>query len=309
MAKTAGDVSELDKLRGETWVAHCLAVAECKTLAQLHEKVPVLSSVDLWSKYRGGKAKPLESTVRAVNLVLPRTAATWSEGPQGLRLWRVLSLDQAASRQLVETAIANQLEDHQKWMRAAIWPVSQMDKRDLIQALLELTIPWAWARPVPEPDMTDWTPPPDMSKIDQFVARIEEEQRRTEVALAARGPSWANHLDHYRSLAEVISCGSTTWLEQPYLNHRKAVMSSDAVQRAKEVEDPVFRELLILSYLQKYPILTAERAVALLAAAVVCNGSEELLLKDAAYFLTTGLKPVLQDHFGEGIAKYVEDNI
>lgn len=310
MAKTAGDVSELDKLRGETWVNHCLAVADCKTLSKLHAKVPVLSSVDLWSKYRGGKAKPLESTVRAVNLLLPSTADTWFQGPHGQPLWSVLTLDLAASRQLVERAIAEQLEGRLEWMLVSKVPVHQMDNLQLVQALLELTIFSAWVRPVPEPDMSDWKAPSGLSDEDEIDARFEEEERRREVARAARRPEWLCPQDHYYSLAEVIRDFDIPRLQNYYFRLRDLATSWGEQQALRlRPESPTVRDWMVRGELRKFPILTKERAVALLAAAVVCNGSEELLLKDLAYILTTAFKPLVLDHFGDGVAQFVEDNI
>lgn len=305
MAKTAGDVSELDRLRGETWVDHCLAVAECKTLSKLHAKVPVLASVDLWSKYRGGKAKPLESTVRAVNLLLPSTADTWFQGPQGLPLWSVLALDLAASRQLVEKAISEHFYDRKDWMLVSKKAVPSMDNLELVQSLLELTIPSAWPRPVPDPDMSDWAPPARLSETDEFLARYEEENRRREELMNARRPYWGWPQDHYYSLAEVIN-GDHSVLIAAHETHLSLKKSSRPVERGIEL---AIADFVARNNIPKNDILKPDRTIVLLAAAVVCNSSEELLLKDVAYFLTTGLKPVLQDHFGDGVAQFVEDNI
>ncbi|MEL4177756.1 hypothetical protein [Roseateles sp. PN1] len=288
-------MSELDKLRGETWVAHCLAVAECKTLAQLHEKVPVLSSVDLWSKYRGGKAKPLESTVRVVNLMLVGTADTWFHGPLALPLWSVLALDLVVARQLVEQAIGSQ-PNHKDWMVASYVPVREMDNLELAQALLELSITEAWFRPRPSPDVSDLNLPHVFENIDKYgadewLARVQEAEKRTEELEAANPRMEHIRSDNFLSLAELVVLEPNP-LAHHYCIHKKLLAAS---KFSKKVN--------------RYPILQPQRLLALLAAAVVSNGSDELLLKDVANFLTQGLKEAMTDLFGAGVAQFVEDNI
>ena len=295
MAKQSSQVTALERLRGRTWVEKCMEVAGCNQ-AGLAKEVSAVPDKDLWSKYKNGHAKPRDPTVDVVGQILKGTAEVWFLGPMGLPLWTVLEQDAKACRQIVSETVGRHV-GAKPWMVASHVPVADMDNLELVQALLEQVIPNAWARPQPEPDVSD------LLGSEDLAAAFEEAERRAEALKEPRRDFVRS--DNFYSLAELAGLEPNA-LAQQYAFFKNFVKGAKGV---KDVEPGELRDWNLLGERRKYPVLLAESSVALLAAAVVCNGSSELLLKDVAYFITTGLKEPLTDHFGPAVAQYVEENL
>ena len=305
MAKASSQVTVLERLRGRTWVEHCMQVAGCNQ-AGLAKKVSAVPDKDLWSKYKNGNAKPPDPTVTAVDLSLPGTAAIWRNGPLGLPLWDVLEQDVVACTRLVREALGK-ATGAKAWMLSAYVPVAEMDNVELVQALLEQTIPNAWLRPHAEPDASDLKLAEHFQSgnVQAWSDAVEEYERRASELSAASPRRELVRSDNFYSLAEIASLEPNV-LAQQYAFFSKFILGAKGV---RDVEHGPRRDWNIRDEMRKYPVLLPERSVALLAAAVVCNASSELILKDVALFLTNGLREALTHHFGTAVSQYVEENL
>lgn len=93
MANTKSNIKPLDKLRGEFWVRRCMQVAGVRSMAALDTLQDEVPTKDLWSKYKGGFARPLMATVLLLDKRFEGTARIWIDGPHRLPMWAVLGGD------------------------------------------------------------------------------------------------------------------------------------------------------------------------------------------------------------------------
>lgn len=139
-------MENLNHLRGFVWVSFLLDRGGFKSLADMHESLNVVGSVQLWSAYKVGKAKPQESTIKLVDRAVPGSGAIWNCGPVGLPLWAVLDGDLAVCRLLVVSLLNSYLEP-EPWMSVARMSVASMNDYEIVKALFEIVLPQSLWQP------------------------------------------------------------------------------------------------------------------------------------------------------------------
>lgn len=272
MAKKSSEVTELEKLRGEAWVKHCMKVAGCKSQAGLLKVVSAVTDKDLWAKYKNGNTPPKTTTVIVVDKTLNGTADTWFCGPSadGLPLWAILGANQEdlfpnglqVCYEFLDAELDSQVSRAEWWLLSKK-PIGSMTTEDKAQALLEATVPvHYWHR---------------NNYVDHFPEDIEGK--------GSVPSKLVNRDEVFLTLEEFISkpnALSLAYMEGKKLKFRKGIGKGE------------------------FPILNKKRLVSLVALVAICGNTKEL--KSLYEFLKAGLNEALVDSFGKDIAEYVKSN-
>lgn len=132
----------VNEIRGATWIAYLLDKGGYKSLAEMHEALDLLGSVQSWGQYKAGKASPQESTVKLADRAVPGSASLFLNGPLGLPVWAVLDGDMAVCQRVVSDLLNGYVEP-EPWMSVARRPVASMGDSERLKAVLEIVLPQA----------------------------------------------------------------------------------------------------------------------------------------------------------------------
>lgn len=265
MAKKSSEVGILEKIQGNAWVQHCKKVAGCNQ-AGLAKVVSAVPDKDLWSKYKNGNAKPLKTTVQVVDQVLPGTAQTWFNGPEGLPLWAILGGDKEVCNDFVNTEFAEQVSRSIWWLLSnPKKSISNMSIAEKVQAMLEASIPaWYWIRTT-----EDGEEPFPEDEEDNIVVDLR----------------FADRNKYFLKLDELIN-------KEP---NALALAYAEGKTKYKNAKHSFG--------IADYRILEKKRLAAFISLIVLCGNSKELGAIRA--FLKKGIYQALIDIFGTDIAEYV----
>jgi len=137
----------VNEIRGATWIAYLLDKGGYKSLAELHEALDLVGSVQSWGQYKAGKASPQESTVKLADRAVPGSASVFLNGPKGLPVWAVLDGDLSVCQRVVSDLLNAYLEP-EPWMSVARRSVVSMGDSERLKALLEVVLPQSlWHSP------------------------------------------------------------------------------------------------------------------------------------------------------------------
>lgn len=266
----------LNELRGSAWVAYLLETGGYKSLAQLHEALEVVGSVQLWSAYKAGKASPQESTVKLVDRSLPGSATLFFNGPLGLPLWSVLDGDIEACQRVVSSLLDAFLEP-KPWMSVARRPVSSMGDSDKLKAILEIVLPQSLWQPN-TPDSMRFNPnAPHKLELVGWLS-LAELFERTDNPLATQ------------YLKDKLKAGEESIIKSAVLAFVSKLSGISAVP------DKARHNLTNPSYV-----------LAFIALIQIANESRDKTLMNAPAFLKQGIWHAVVDTFGSDIANFVEN--
>lgn len=129
---------ELNRIRGHRWIKYLLEVGKFKTQAAMHDRLNVVSNVQMWSQYNKGTKRPISSTVIVVDKLIPGSADVWFKGYEELPLWDVLSRDRDHCLNYLEDFFANaHFED---WMLKTKKTIKEMNDSERLYSMLQLVI-------------------------------------------------------------------------------------------------------------------------------------------------------------------------
>lgn len=266
----------LNELRGSAWVAYLLETGGYKSLAQLHEALEVVGSVQLWSAYKAGKASPQESTVKLVDRSLPGSATLFFNGPLGLPLWSVLDGDIQACQRVVSDLLYSYLEP-EPWMSVARRPVPSMSDSDKLKALLEIVLPRSLWQP-PDRGRLEFNPnAPHNIELVGWLSLVELFER-------AENPLAVQYS------ADKLKTGQENIIKSfvyPFVS--------------KLTGKTVFEEK------PKYNLTVPSYVLAFIACIQIANESRDKTLMNAPSFLKQGINKAVADTFGSDVATFVEN--
>lgn len=266
-------MANLNEIRGNSWVAYLLEKGGFKTLAELHESLNVVGSVQLWSAYKKG-TQPQDSTVKLVDKAVPGSASLWFNGPGGVPLWAVLGGDLAICGSVV-SSLLNDYRKPERWMLLNRKPVSAMGDADKVKALLEIILPeslWLPANP----------------KDAEFVHPL----------LSAPA---GNALKGWLSLPELFA------------RPDNAVAVGYLQDRLKAKEQGVIRSFVSkmiggnVSNETKHDLTNKHYVLAFIALVQICYESKDYLLMPAPHFIKQGIYQSVVDAFGMDVADFVKE--
>lgn len=265
----------LNELRGSAWVAYLLERGGYKSLAQLHESLNLVGSVQLWSAYKAGKANPQEATVKLADKAIPGSASLFLNGPEGLPLWSVLDGDIEACQRVVSSVLDGFVEP-ERWMSVARRPVASMGDSDKLKALLEIVLPQSLWQPA-TPDSVRFNPnAPHKLELVGWLS-LAELFERAENPLATQ------------YLKDKIKAGQESIIKSFVLGIVAKVSGGSAFADK-----------------QKYNLTNASCVLAFIACIQIANESRDKALMKAPDFLKQGIYLAVADTFGADVAMFVD---
>ena len=265
----------VNEIRGATWIAYLLDKGGYKSLAELHEALDLVGSVQSWGQYKAGKASPQESTVKLADRAVPGSASVFLNGPKGLPLWAVLDGDMAVCQRVVSDLL-NGCVEPEPWMSVARRPVASMGDSERLKALLEIVLPQAqWHSPS---SSVRYNPnEPHRLELVGWLSLAELFQR-AENPLAVLYPK------------DKLKAGEENILKS-FVFGMVAKMTGQgafSTQSKNNLTNPSF-------------------VLAFIALIQICNESRDKTLSLAPDFLKLGIKQSVNDCFGSEIFLFVEN--
>lgn len=264
---------ELDELKGNLWIAYLLEKGRFKSLAELHDSLNVVGSVQLWSAYKKG-TQPQETTVKLVDKAVPGSGSFWWSGPGELPLWAVLGGDMPVCGSVV-SSLLNDYRKPARWMLLNRKPVSAMGDADKVKALLEIVLPESLWLP---------TNPKDAEFVHPLLS-------------APAG----NALKGWLSLPELFA------------RPDNAVAVGYLQDRLKAKEQGVIRSFVSkmtggnVSDETRHNLTNKHYVLAFIALVHLCYESKDYLLMPAPHFIKQGIYQSVVDAFGMDVADFVKE--
>lgn len=264
----------VNELRGATWIAFLLERGGYKSLAELHEALDLVGSVQSWSQYKAGVV-PQESTVKLVDKAVPGSASLFLNGPLGLPLWAVLEGDMAVCQRVVSDLLNGYLEP-EPWMSVARRPVASMGDSERLKALLEIVLPRSLWQPE-SPDSMRFNPnAPHKIELVGWLS-LSELLDRAENPLAVQ------------YLKDKLKAAEENIIKSAVLGFVSKLTGKTAfIDRSKD-------NLTNPSYV-----------LAFIALVQIANESRDKALMNAPTFLKLGIKQAVADTFGPDVALFLE---
>ena len=264
----------VNELRGATWIAFLLERGGYKSLAELHEALDLVGSVQSWSQYKAG-VSPQESTVRLVDKVVPGSASLFLNGPLGLPLWAVLEGDMAVCQRVVSDLLTGYLEP-EPWMSVSRRPVASMGDAERLKALLEIVLPRALWQPE-SPDSMRFNP--------NAPHKIE--------------------LVGWLSLPELLDRAENPLASQ-YLKDKLKAAEENIIKNAVFGFVSKLTGKTAFADRSKDNLTNQSYVLAFIAMVQIANESRDKTLMNAPAFLKAGIKQAVFDSFGSDVALFVE---
>lgn len=266
-------MANLNEIRGNLWVAYLLEKGEFKTLAELHESLNVVGSVQLWSAYKKG-TQPQDSTIKLVDKAVPGSGSFWWSGPGGLPLWAVLGGDMPVCGSVV-SSLLNDYRKPERWMLLNRKPVSAMGDADKVKGLLEIVLPESL-----------WLP-----------ANTQDAEFVHPLLPVPTG----NTLKGWLSLSELFA-RSENALAVGYLQDKLKAKEQGVIRSfvAKIKGDALSAET-------RHDLTNKHYVLAFMALVQICYESKDKLLMPAPDFLKKGIYKAVVDAFGFTVADFVNE--
>lgn len=257
-------------------MAYLLERGGYKSLAQLHESLNLVGSVQLWSAYKAGKASPQEATVKLADKVIPGSASLFLNGPDGLPLWAVLDGDIEACQRVV-SSVLDAFVEPEKWMSVARRSIGSMGDSDKLKALLEIVLPQSLWQPA-TPDSMRYNPSaPHNIELVGWLSLVELFER-------AENPLATQYIK------DKIKSGQENIIKSFVLGIVAKVSGGSAF-----AEKP------------KYNLTNPSYILAFIACIQIANESRDKALMKAPEFLKMGVGKAVVDTFGADVAYFVDN--
>jgi hypothetical protein len=263
----------VNEIRGATWIAFLLERGGYKSLAELHEALDLVGSVQSWSQYKAG-VSPQESTVRLVDKAVPGSASLFLNGPLGLPLWAVLEGDIAVCQRVVSDLLNGYVEP-EPWMSVARRSVASMGDSDRLKALLEIVLPRSLWQPPTGSVRFNPNEPHKMELVGWL--SLFELFERAENPLATQ------------YVADKLKAGEENIIKHAVLGFISKLTGKHAfTDRSKD------------------NLTNANYVLGFIALVQIANESRDKNLMNAPAFLKIGIKQAVADTFSSDVALFLE---
>ncbi len=269
----------VNEIRGATWIAYLLDKGGYKSLAEMHEALDLVGSVQSWGQYKAGKASPQESTVKLADRAVPGSASLFLNGPLGLPVWAVLDGDMAVCQRVVSDLLNAYLEP-EPWMSVARRSVVSMGDSERLKAVLEIVLPQAQWHSASSSVRYNPNEPHKLELVDWL--SLSELLGKDENSLAV---SYSN---------DKIKAGEKNIIKSFVLGMTDMLKSGiDVDQRAftNKPESNLTNPAYVLAFI---------------ALIQICNESRDKNLMQAPEFIKLGIKDSVIDCFSIPIANFVK---
>ncbi len=269
-------MENLEKIRGNAWIAFLLERGGFKSLAELHEGLAVVETSQLWGMYHRGVAHPQESTVKLIDRAIPGSASLWFNGPDGLPLWAVLDDNLSVCMQVVDGVLVD-FPQPQEWMLLARKPFSRMDLADKTKALFEVVLPERviW-QPKDAPFPHPLLPMPQKNNLDGWLSLSQLFE--TEQNIFAH-----RYLNDYLKSKEKS-------IIKAFVFGMVSKMTGKKVFADDEIEHNLSNPTYVLS---------------MIALLQLCFSSDDERLLKAPEYIKNGIKQSVLDCFGQDVMEFV----